>query len=81
MTKVIARAIDTRDGLLYFFRALPIKYIPNITPVPQKIAIQRVKGTLTLPKIKNREVEAAAEYMIIYILVEAATGGETPMPI
>ena len=81
MTKVTARAIDTSDGLLYFLRAFPIKYIPNMTPVPQKMAIQSVKGILTLPKIKNKVVEANDEYMIIYILVDAAIGGETPRPI
>ena len=81
MQRETDKTIDTIEGLLYFFKALPKKYIPNMTPIPVQIHIHNPKITLSFPKITKRQHEAAEVKRIIYILVEAATGGETPMPI
>ena len=81
MQRETDKTIDTKEGLLYFFMALPKKYIPNKTPIPVQIHIHNAKVTSSFPKIKKRQHEAAEVKRIMYILVEAATGGETPIPI
>ena len=73
MMIAVARAKAISEGLLYRFRSFPMAKSPNTTPVFEKIAMKRVKGTLSLPKIINMMKEVPLEKTIMYRQVEALT--------
>ena len=81
VVRTMAKPMDTTDWRFNSLNILPKKYMPRMTPTPQKIAKKSTYSTLTEPKTIRRQVEAAEENITMYILVLAATLGATPRPI